>query len=128
MNGKNYFEEIGLWPRSHNVAWAYVAGFVLSLLLTLIAYVAVEQHAGAQQMIIGTIVAAAFLQFIVQVYCFLHISGAASSRERLFALAFASLLIGILVIGSLWIMFSLQGRMMPDAAQMEQYMNDQGGF
>jgi cytochrome o ubiquinol oxidase operon protein cyoD len=128
MNGKNYFEEIGLWPRSHSVAQAYIVGFVLSLLLTIAAYVFVVQNILPYPILIATVIAAALLQFFVQVYCFLHIGGDASSRERLFALAFASLLICILVIGSLWIMFSLQSRMMPDTAQMEQYMNDQGGF
>jgi cytochrome o ubiquinol oxidase subunit IV len=125
---KNYFEEIGLWPRSHSVAQAYIVGFVLSLLLTIAAYVFVVEDILPYSILIAAVIAAALLQFVVQVYCFLHIGGEASSRERLFALAFASLLIGILVIGSLWIMFSLQGRMMPDPAQMEQYMNDQGGF
>jgi cytochrome o ubiquinol oxidase operon protein cyoD len=125
---KNYFEEIGAWPRSHSMVQAYIVGFVLSLLLTMAAYVFVVQDTLPYQLLIAAIIAAAALQFIVQVYCFLHIGGDASSRERLFALGFASLLISILVIGSLWIMFSLQGRMMPDTAQMEQYMNDQGGF
>jgi cytochrome o ubiquinol oxidase operon protein cyoD len=125
---KNYFEEIGAWPRSHSVAKSYVIGFVLSLLLTVIAYQLVVEDSLPYQLLIAAVIAAAFVQFIVQIYCFLHIGSDASSRERLFALSFATLLIGILVTGSLWIMFSLQGRMMPDSAQMEQYMDDQAGF
>lgn len=128
MNGKNYFEEIGAWPRSHNIAWAYVVGFVLSILLTLIGYSATVLQVGSQQVVIGTIIAAAVVQCIVQVYCFLHVGSDRSSRDRLIVLCFAAVIITILVSGSLWIMFSLSGRMMPDAAQMEQYMNDQEGF
>lgn len=125
---KNYFEEIGLWPRSNTVAQAYVVGFVLSLLLTMSAYALVVEDVLSQQLLIAAIIAAALLQFVVQVYCFLHLGGERNSRERLFVLGFAVLIVTILVSGSLWIMFSLQGRMMPDEAQMEQYMNDQGGF
>jgi len=125
---KNYFEEIGLWPRSHGIARAYVVGFVLSLLLTFVAYGLVTEDALPQQLLIAAIVAAAALQFVVQVYCFLHLGIDRSSRQRLFVLSFAALIITILVSGSLWIMFNLNGRMMPDTAQQEQYMNDQVGF
>lgn len=128
MNGKNYFEEIGAWPRSHHIARTYVVGFLLSLLLTVLAYALVIQNALSVQLLLAAIIAAALLQFVVQVYCFLHIGSDSGTRERLFALAFAGLLILILVSGSLWIMFSLNSRMMPDSAQMEQYMNAQLGF
>jgi cytochrome o ubiquinol oxidase operon protein cyoD len=125
---KNYFEEIGLWPHSNSIARSYIVGFILSLLLTMIAYVLVVEDSLSYQLLVAAIIAAAALQFVVQAYCFLHLSGEKSSRERLFALCFAAFIITILVAGSLWIMFSLNGRMMPDTAQMEQYMNDQSGF
>lgn len=128
MNRKNYFEEIGAWPRTHSMARAYVVGFVLSLLLTFIAYSLVVTDSLPYTVLIAAVVAAAVLQFIVQVYCFLHVGSDASTRERLFALCAVGFIICILVSGSLWIMFSLNGRMTPDPAQMEQYMNDQGGF
>lgn len=125
---KNYFEEIGAWPKSHSIARAYVVGFVLSLLLTMIAYALVAEDALPYSVLVAAIVAAALMQFVVQVYCFLHLSGDKNSRDRLIALGFAALIVTILVAGSLWIMFSLNGRMMPSTAQMEQYMNDQSGF
>jgi cytochrome o ubiquinol oxidase operon protein cyoD len=125
---KNYFEDIGAWPRSHNIRTAYIVGFVLSLLLTFLAYGLVVQNALPYQLLLAAIVAAALLQLVVQVYCFLHLDGERGSRDRLVALGFAAIVVGILVSGSLWIMFSLNGRMMPDQEQMQQYMNDQGGF
>lgn len=124
---KRYFEEIGAWPRSHSIAGAYVTGFIISLLLTFVAYMLVVQRTLPYATLIAAILLAAFLQFVVQVYCFLHIGGK-GTRDRLVTLGFATLIIAILVSGSLWIMFSLNGRMMPDEAQMEQYMNDQVGF
>jgi cytochrome o ubiquinol oxidase operon protein cyoD len=100
---KNYFEEIGLWPRSHSIAQAYVVGFVLSLLLTMSAYAFVVEDALPQQLLVAAIIGAAVLQFIVQVYCFLHLGVERNSRERLFVLGFAVLIVTILVSGSLWI-------------------------
>jgi hypothetical protein len=37
-------------------------------------------------------------------------------------------IVGILLSGSIWIMFTLDQRMMPDAAQMTQYMDTQAGL
>lgn len=128
MNAKNYFEEIGAWPRSHSIATAYVVGFVLSLLLTMLAYGLVVENALPYSILIAAVIAAAVVQFVVQVYCFLHVGGEADTRERLFTLGFAIVIITIVVSGSLWIMFSLNDRMMPNTQQMEQYMNDQSGF
>ena len=125
----DYFEEIGLFPKdSKHIFWAYVVGFVVSLALTFIAYdLATSQALGWEQL--GTIVSIlALLQFCVQVYCFLHLGKEAGSRERLAVLAWAAMIVAILVSGSLWIMFSLNGRMMPDEQQMENYMNEQIGF
>jgi cytochrome o ubiquinol oxidase operon protein cyoD len=126
---KNYFEEIGLWPKgSKHIVYAYVAGFVLSLAFTLIAYSLAVNNSLPQQTLIIVIALFALAQFVVQVYCFLHLGREASTRDRLIVLGFAALIVTILVSGSLWIMFSLNGRMMPDTAQEEQYMSDQSGF
>ena len=125
---KNYFEEIGAWPRAHKIALSYIIGFLLSLALTLTAYDLVVDHALAEGWLIAAIVIAALVQFVVQIYCFLHIVGDESSKDRLVGLGFASIVVSILVSGSLWIMWSMNSRMMPGSAQMEQYMEDQGGF
>jgi cytochrome o ubiquinol oxidase operon protein cyoD len=128
MKHSSYFEEIGAWPRSHKIARAYVVGFVLSLALTLLAYSLAVQHSLPQQEFAGIVALLALVQFAVQLYCFLHLGSESGSRERLLVLGAAVLIVGILISGSLWIMFSLNGRMTPDSGQMQQYMNDQGGF
>jgi cytochrome o ubiquinol oxidase subunit IV len=125
---KNYFEEIGLWPRSEHVAAVYVTGFVLSLILTFAAYAVAAGGTFSGGEIALVVAILAVLQFAVQVYCFLHVGKEAGSRDRLLVLGWAIVIVGILVSGSLWIMYSLNGRMMPDQTQMEQYMNDQLGF
>jgi len=125
---KNYFHEIGLWPSADGIARAYVIGFILSLALTLIAYELVVQATFTQQTIIIVVALLALVQFGVQVRFFLHLGGERSSRERLAILGAAILIVGILISGSLWIMFSLNSRMMPDSEQMQDYMNAQLGF
>ena len=125
---KNYFHEIGLWPERAGIARAYVIGFILSLALTLLAYELVVQATLPQQTIIIVVALLALVQFGVQVRFFLHLGRERNSRERLAILGAAILIVGILVSGSLWIMFSLNTRMMPDSTQMEQYMNAQLGF
>lgn len=124
----SYFEEIGAWPKgAHSLARAYIAGFALSLVLTLAAYGVVVEHALTARTALLTLGASALVQFLVQVVCFFHPSTEAPSRERLAVFAGAVLVVGILVAGSLWIMFDLGDRMMSDSAMM-QYMQDQQGI
>jgi cytochrome o ubiquinol oxidase subunit IV len=126
---KTYFEDIGAWPRSsHRIGVAYITGFILSLLLTLAAYFLATHHSLPYIPLISVIVLLAAIQFIVQMMCFLHLGREAASREKLFILGCVSVVVLILVAGSLWIMNNLNQRMMPSTAQMEQYMNDQTGI
>ncbi len=129
MNTYHYFEDIGAWPQgSRTLLGAYAIGFVLSLLLTLTAYFLAVHVAVPQGLVIVVLILLACTQFAVQILCFLHVGGKHASRDRLIALGFAVLVVLILVSGSLWIMFTLNGRMMPDTAQMEQYMQNQEGI
>jgi cytochrome o ubiquinol oxidase operon protein cyoD len=52
------------------------------------------------------------MQIFVHLTFFLHIDFKTTPRENLVALAFALVLIFIMVGGSLWIMFDLYNRMM----------------
>jgi cytochrome o ubiquinol oxidase operon protein cyoD len=128
---KAYFEEIGAWPKgsSNKIIRTYVTGFVLSLVLTFTAYyLVVLNHSIPETIVISAIVVLAGLQFIVQMTCFLHLGKEASSRDKLFVLCVTGVIVIILVSGSLWIMSSLNSRMMPSATQMEYYMNGQQGI
>lgn len=128
MDTHNYFEEIGIFPRgAGRVFRAYLIGYALSLALTLIAFVLTILHVFSYDSALSVLVILALIQFGIQAQCFLHL-GESSSREKLVIFAGACLVILILVSGSLWIMFTLNGRMMPDEQQMEQYMNDQEGI
>ncbi|HUO56156.1 MAG TPA: cytochrome o ubiquinol oxidase subunit IV [Candidatus Paceibacterota bacterium] len=129
MNTRDYFEEIGIWPHGkQKVVRSYIIGFILSLVLTFVAYYLATTGQLPYQSALICLILLALVQFIVQIVCFLHLDTASVSRERLFILAGACTVILILVSGSLWIMFTLNGRMMPSPEQMEEYMSNQEGI
>lgn len=129
INTKTYFEEVGAWPRnSHNLVRMYVLGFVLSIVLTLISYAVAATSVFSQNALFIALGVLALVQFVVQLVCFLHLGRESAARERVIVLGFALVVVFILVAGSLWIMISLNGRMMPTPQQMEQFIHSQGGF
>ncbi|CAN5754588.1 hypothetical protein BH11PAT2_BH11PAT2_02050 [soil metagenome] len=107
----------------------YIIGFAASLLLTGTAYfLAVYAQFPPLATTTVAILALACLQFFVQMYYFLHIDLRPSSRTKLLTLGFAVVIVAILVSGSVWIMSSLNNRMMPSTDEMNQYMNRQPGI
>ena len=89
----------------------YLIGIVLAVILTAIPFGLVATGALDRSTTLGIIVAAALIQIVVHLRFFLHI-GLSTPRENLVALAFACVLIFIMVGGTLWIMFDLYNRMM----------------
>jgi len=127
MNTKTYFEDIGAWPQDtglRNYAW----GFLISLALTFAAY-GVSTYTLTPAWLLALFLAVfAIAQFAIQLSCFLHLGEGTASRERIAVLACFLVVVFILVAGSIWIMLSLNARMMPDTMQMEQYMQSQQGI
>lgn len=111
------------WTDTKRALSLYVVGYVLSLYLSLVAYVAVERHRLNKQTLIVGIVGCALVQFLVQLACFLHLNRLVSSRWRWLTLATITSMILLLVIGSLWIMANMNYRMSPE--QMNRYMQSQ---
>lgn len=101
---------------------SYIVGFVLSVVLTLLAYFAVTQHWLEGSGLVGLIMGLAAVQFIVQVVFFLHLGGETKPRWRLSAFLFMLLVLVIIVGGSLWIMENLNYNMMMTPEQMDEYM------
>lgn len=103
----------------------YVVGFMGSLLLTAAAYVLVTRHVFAGNYLIAALASLAFLQFLLQMVCFLHIGSETKPRWKLLVLVFMVGIVLILVGGSIWIMHNLNYRMTPQ--QMNTYMKNQDG-
>ncbi len=90
----------------------YGIGFVLSVILTAIAFWITMSGAASRAVIITTIFGAAIAQIIVHLHYFLHMDRSSSARWNMLALVFTILIMVLFVGGSLWIMHSLDYRMM----------------
>ena len=105
----------------------YTLGFIWSVILTLVAYLCVSHQIFQGWTLLYAISALALVQTAVQLFCFLHVTAGTKPRWRLISLLFMIVVVGIVVIGSLWIMRSLRYHMW-SPAQITKYMNDQVGL
>lgn len=96
---------------------SYVGGFLLSISLTLMAYFFVIEKVLSGWLLTLSLAAFAFLQVCVQLFFFLHLGEEKSPYLNLMAFLFMLLMVLILVIGTLWIMYNLDYRML-DSMQM----------
>jgi cytochrome o ubiquinol oxidase operon protein cyoD len=90
----------------------YIAGFVFALILTGIPFGLVVAELLPRFPTLVVIAILAVVQVVVHLRFFLHIDLKDTPQENLLALAFAALLIFIMVGGTLWIMLDLNARMM----------------
>ncbi len=97
----------------HGTLKSYIIGFILSIALTIIPYYLVVSHAALpEHTIIVSIVLIGVIQLLVQLIFFLHLGLSPSQRWNLMTFVFTVLIVGILVVGSLWIMYNLDYNMM----------------
>jgi cytochrome o ubiquinol oxidase operon protein cyoD len=93
--------------RKHSTLTTSLLGYLISLLLTLLAYLSVVNGYASGWKLTGIISIFAILQLIVQFKFFLHIGTAKSNRSNILILLSTCLVIGIVVFGSIWIMNNL---------------------
>lgn len=100
----------------------YVTGFVLSLILTLLAYSMVVGGATGSWVLL-TLGGLAILQMLVQLMFFLHLGEEAKPRQKLWSFVFMAIVLLILVAGSIWIMYNMNYNMSHmTPTQKETYM------
>ena len=98
---------------AHITVKDYLVGFVLSVVLTALPFWLVMSHAAPAALLVPAVVSLGLVQIIVHLKCFLHMSRRSSQLWNNAAFAFAVVIVGILVAGSLWIMVHLNMNMMP---------------
>lgn len=130
MSEKNttYIEEIGGLPVNGHHMLSYVMGLALALFLTVAAYLIATHHIPLGHNAVTALLLLAILQFLVQMYFFLHLGANAGSAHRGAIFAYAVFIVLIIVVGSIWIMNSLNYRMMADPEAMMEYMHRQPGL
>lgn len=96
---------------------SYIIGFILSIILTLIAFYFVMQHvqnnhmAFSHEFLTWLIIALAFIQMLIQLFFFLHLGKKGQPKLNLVVLISFILIILIVVIASIWIMQHLNYNM-----------------
>ncbi|MFT4076100.1 MAG: cytochrome o ubiquinol oxidase subunit IV [Asticcacaulis sp.] len=97
----------------HGTVTSYVIGFILSVILTAIPFALTMMHVLPVATLIPTIVAIGVVQILVHLYFFLHMNASSGQIWNNAAFVFTVLIVGILVVGSLWVMYHLNTNMMP---------------
>ncbi|MFC0241224.1 cytochrome o ubiquinol oxidase subunit IV [Rhodopseudomonas telluris] len=101
--------EVRIAPR----LWGYVVGLGLSLLLTATSFFIAGTDLVWQPSIPVAIGVLAIAQMGVQLVFFLHITTGPDNTNNVLALAFGTLIVVLVVGGSIWIMGHLNHNMMP---------------
>ncbi|WP_458412862.1 cytochrome o ubiquinol oxidase subunit IV [Schinkia sp. CFF1] len=83
---------------------AYALGFVISIILTIIPIVLVLQHLLSKTATAVSILLAAVLQFIIQLFFFMHIRDGEQPRYNVMALILGVVFSVTIVVGAIWIM------------------------
>lgn len=105
-------EHLEFDSRSQKTFKSYVTGFILSIILTVFAFVLVKQRFMSDSSLYFSLALLAIMQLIVQSMCFLRLNSGVEGRWSLMPFLFAIFVIVILVGGSLWIMYNLNYNMM----------------
>lgn len=100
----------------HGTLRSYMIGFLASLLLTAISFVLVMTKGLSEQPLTYTLIGLAIVQAVFQLIFFLHVGQEAKPRWESIVFLFMTLVLVIIAIGSLWIIFDLNNRVMPKKA------------
>jgi cytochrome o ubiquinol oxidase operon protein cyoD len=109
----------------------YITGFVLSVVLTIVAYLLVQRHVSSGHaaishgVLVFMITSLALIQLMVQLVFFLHLDSESKPRWNLTVLLFAAMVLVIIVFGSLWIMNNLNYHQ-ETQDQIDKYIRSQG--
>lgn len=108
----------------------YLIGFLISILMTILAYAAVvifDFQSITDTEIIIFIAICAVVQFWAQLALFLHLGSASKPRWKLISFGIAGIILAVILGGSIWAMVSLNNRMMPQNGQVPSSFTDRYG-
>jgi cytochrome o ubiquinol oxidase subunit IV len=109
MDQKAINEALGI---GHLSSKKYLVGFALAVVLTLVSFGLASVHGISRPTALSGLFIAAILQIFVHLHFFLHLDRSSKQRWNLITLVFSVLLIFIFVGGSIWVMVTLNSRMM----------------
>jgi cytochrome o ubiquinol oxidase operon protein cyoD len=98
----------------------YLIGLALAVVLTVGSFDAAMYHWIWGPAVPAALIVLAIAQMGVHLVFFLHVTTGPDNTNNVLALAFGLLVVGLIVIGSIWIMANLMHNMSPDAEMMLQ--------
>lgn len=90
----------------------YVIGFVLCILLTLASYFVLVEKFFSPDITLATIIGLGLVQAFLQLFFFLHLGQEPKPKWHTFAFYCMVTVLLVLLIGSFWIMYNLNYRLM----------------
>lgn len=103
----------------HGSLKGYMIGFVLSIVLTAIPFWLVMGDVFASKTLTAVaVMALGAVQIVVHMIYFLHMNTRAEGGWSVMALLFTIVIVGIMLAGSLWVMYHLNTNMMPMTPEM----------
>lgn len=92
---------------------SYIIGFVLSVILTCVAFGLVWLKMLPIGSALAVISILAMVQIIVHLRCFLHVDHEKSHRDDLWLVLLTILILGVVIAGTIWTLWNQHMRMMP---------------
>ncbi|UDG79181.1 Cytochrome bo(3) ubiquinol oxidase subunit 4 [Candidatus Ecksteinia adelgidicola] len=92
---------------NNNSIQSKLVGFIFSIILTIIPFLIVIKRVFSDTIVFYLIISMAIIQILIHLIYFLNINTSLEKRWDLAALIFTSIIISIILIGSLWIMHHL---------------------
>ncbi|MEL6410639.1 MAG: cytochrome o ubiquinol oxidase subunit IV [Pseudomonadota bacterium] len=109
---------------SHGSYQSYVMGFVLSVVLTVVPfYIVIAEVEMNVYWAIAIIFGLGAVQVMVHVHYFLHVTVSAEQGWQALSLIFTTIILVIVLAGSIWVMLHLEENMMPSHEQIERVRN-----
>ena len=98
----------------HGTLKSYMTGFVLSALLTAIPFWLVMAHVIEDSQIAAlAVMGIGFVQIVVHMVYFLHMNTKSEGGWTMLALIFTVVMVAITLAGSIWVMYHMNGNMLP---------------
>ncbi|CCB85008.1 cytochrome o ubiquinol oxidase subunit IV [Parachlamydia acanthamoebae] len=100
----------------HGTLKSYAIGFIGSIILTVISFFMTSAKILSGRFLAYTLVGLALIQAVIQLRYFLHLGQETKPRWETIIFYFMFLVLLIIALGSLWIMYDLNDRVMSDMA------------
>lgn len=109
---KSELKKIHQRETEHGSVRSYTLGFFICLGLTLLAFLLVGQQLLSNWALNVALVVLSIVQVTIQLIFFLHLGSEPKPQWNVFAFIGMATVVGILVLGTIWIMYNLEYRLM----------------